>query len=107
MPAFTRALLVSRGVAGRYACAFLYDSVASIHALEVPGRKQPAVLLSALEASPDDHFSAIGSRFKIGWRARSYSMSPSGGLHVGGAKAVLAVSRETAFTTMGMSKMYA
>lgn len=70
-------------------------------------RKQPAVLLSALEASPDDHFSAIGSRFKIRWRARSYSMSPSGGLHVGGTKAVLAVSREIAFTTMGMSKMCA
>jgi hypothetical protein len=107
VPAFTRALLVSRGVAGRYACAFLYDSVASIHALEVPGRKQPAVLLSALEASPDDHFSAIGSRFKIRWDDRFYSTSPSKILHVGGTQVRLAVSREMAFTKGGMSKIYA
>ena len=62
-------------------------------------RKQPAVLLAALEASPDDHFSAIGSRFKIRWRPCFYSTSPSRGLHVGGTKAALAVSREIAFTT--------
>lgn len=78
MPTFKRALLVSRGVAGQYACAILYDSVALIHVLYSryqTRRKQPAVLLSAPEASPDDHFSAIGSRFMMGSDDRFYSTS--------------------------------
>ena len=70
-------------------------------------RKQPAVLLSALEASPDDHFSAIGSRFKIRWDDRFYSTSPFRILHMGGTQVRLAVSREMAFTKGGMSKIYA
>lgn len=40
MPTSKGALLVSRGVAGQYACAILYDSVALIHVLEVPDQTE-------------------------------------------------------------------
>jgi len=55
-----RALLVSRGVAVLYACAILYDSVASMRTR----RKQPVGLLCALEASSD----AILQRPLLGYR---------------------------------------